>query len=160
VGASLPWIRGASAPLCRFVGLPISPRPVTMSFMGITRTERRQIENEMIFRRANEEVGDNLGALDAMHIEDGNIDLIRDADLSLRFNCECSDENCNARIAIGLSEYQRIHTNRDTFIVLPNHQVDRIEKVLKKTATYVVVKKNNSTPEPTDGLNSTAVDNS
>lgn len=130
-----------------------------MSLMSITHAERRQIENEMIFRRINEKVGDDLGALDAMHIEDGNIHLIRDTDLLLRFKCECSDENCTVRIPMQLSEYQVIHKNRDTFVVLPNHQVDPIEKVLKKTPEYNVVKKNNSTPEPNNTLNETSIDN-
>ena len=94
--------------------------------MNISKAERRQIENEMIFRRINEKVGDDLGALDAMHIEDGNIHLLRDEDLMLRFKCECSDENCSLRIPFLLSEYQDIHTDRDTFIVLANHQVDPI----------------------------------
>lgn len=128
--------------------------------MSISHAERRQIENEMIFRRTNEKVGDDLGALDAMHIEDGDVHLVADADLLLRFKCECSDENCSERIPMQLNEYQEIHTNRDTFVVMPDHQVDPIEKVLKKTADYNVVKKNNSTPEPTGELNSTTIDNS
>lgn len=128
--------------------------------MSISHAERRQIENEMIFRRANEKVGDDLDALDAMHIEDGDIDLIRNADFVLQFKCECSDENCDVRIPMQLSEYQYIHTNRDTFIVLPNHQVDPIEKVISKKPTYNVVKKNNSTPEPNNTLKDTSIDNS
>lgn len=128
--------------------------------MDITHAERRQIENEMIFRRVNEKVGDDLGALDAMHIEDGDVHLIRDKDHPLQFKCECSDEYCSTRIPMQLNKYQEIHANRDTFIVLPNHQVDPIEKVLQRTPGYNVVKKNNSTPEPKDGLNSTAIDNS
>lgn len=127
--------------------------------MNISHAERRQIENEMIFRRVNEKVGDDLGALDAMHIEDGNIELIRDDDLKLEFKCECSDENCTERISMLLNEYQEIHTDRDTFIVIPDHQVDPIEKVIRKEHRYNVVKKNNSTPEPTDTLNNTSIDN-
>lgn len=128
--------------------------------MSISNAERRQIENEMIFRRINEKVGDDLDALDARHIEDGNIHLIRNEDLLLRFKCECSDENCTVRIPMLLSEYQETHINRDTFIVMPNHQVDPIEKVVRATLEYVVVKKNNSTAEPSDELNSTTIDNS
>lgn len=128
--------------------------------MNISNAERRQIENEMIFRRTNEKVGDDLIALDAMHIEDGNTQLVRDEDLALSFKCECSDESCVVRIPMLLSEYQQIHTDRDTFVVLPNHQVDPIEKVIEKTATYNVVKKNNSTSEPSDDLNVTEINNS
>ena len=122
--------------------------------------ERRQIENEMIFRRMNEKVGDDLGALDAMHIVDNNPQLIRDENLLLRFKCECSDENCTQRIALKLSEYQTIHEDRDSFIVMPNHQVDPIEKVIHAAPDYNIVKKNNSTPEPGKVLNRTVVDNS
>lgn len=127
--------------------------------MTISNAERRQIENEMIFRRINEKVGDDLTALDAMHIEDGNIHLLTDEDLMLRFKCECSDENCAVRIPMLLSEYQRIHTDRDTFVVLPNHQVDPIEKVVKETPDYNIVKKNHSTPEPSGELNETIINN-
>lgn len=128
--------------------------------MNISKAERRQIENEMIFRRMNEKVGDDLEAIDAMHIEDNNVHLIRDEDLLLQFRCECSDENCDDRVPLRLSKYKEIHTNRDTFIVKTDHQVDPIEKVITKTNEYNVVKKNNSTPEPSDLLNDTTIDNS
>ncbi|MET0979961.1 MAG: hypothetical protein ABWX90_01745 [Candidatus Saccharimonadales bacterium] len=128
--------------------------------MSITNAERRQIENEMIFRRDNEKVGDNLGALDVMHIEDGNAHLIRDEDLMLSFNCECSDENCTVRIPMLLSEYQKIHINRDAFVVLPDHQVDPIEKIISESPMYNVVIKNNSIPEPSGDLNKTVINNS
>lgn len=127
--------------------------------MNITKAERKQIENEMIFRRMNEKVGDDLVALDAMHIEDGNLHLLREDDFLLRFKCECSDENCDVRIALKMSEYDKIHINRDTFIVKSDHQVDPIEKVIKNEAEYNVVMKNNSTAEPSNVLNVTTIDN-
>jgi len=114
----------------------------------------------MIFRRANELIGSKLDELDAFHIEDGNPQLVWKDDILLRFKCECSDENCNARIPVQLSVYQKIHENRDAFIVKLKHQVNAIEKVIVAEDTYSVVEKNNSTPEPGDALNSTAVDNS
>ena len=128
--------------------------------MSIGTAERHQIENEMIFRRMNEKVGDDLVELDAMHIADNDISLIRDSALVLHFKCECSDENCDVRIPLKLEEYQSIHSNRDTFIVIPGHQADPIETILIKTKHYNVVKKNNSTPEPGKQLNDTVIDNS
>jgi hypothetical protein len=127
--------------------------------MGISITERRQIENEMIFRRANEKVGISLDALDAMHIADGNHDLVRDKNLVLHFMCECSDENCNARIPIKLSLYRKIHLNRGSFIVKLKHQVKAIEKVILTEKTYSVVIKNNSTSDPGIDLNETSISN-
>lgn len=127
--------------------------------MSISKAERKQIENEMIFRRMNEKVGDDLTELDAMHIEDGDIHLLR-GDYLLSFKCECSDENCDARIQLKMSDYDKIHANRDTFIVKLDHQVDPIEKIIKTEAEYCVVIKNNSTSEPSDVLNKTDIDNS
>lgn len=128
--------------------------------MDLPIAERRQIENEMIFRRTNEKVGDTLDELDALHIEEGNPEFIRTEDLLLEFICECSDENCDERIPLKISKYDKIHRNRDSFIVKPKHQVDPIEKVIETNDGYCVVKKNNSTPEPGDDLNKTVIDNS
>lgn len=127
--------------------------------MTISIAERHQIENEMIFRRMNENVGDQLGALDAQHIENNEIELIRDAAIIIHFKCECSDEDCDKRIPLDLEGYQSIHSNRDTFVVIPGHQVDPIETTLLESEKYHVVKKNNSTPEPGEDLNDTLVDN-
>lgn len=127
--------------------------------MDVSLPERRQIENEMIFRRANEKIGTDLDAIDAQHIKEGNPDLVRNVDLELHFQCECSDENCNIRIPMLLSKYREIHVERSTFIVIPDHEVEPIEKVLKKTPTYNVVRKNNTTPEPGDELNITTIEN-
>jgi hypothetical protein len=128
--------------------------------MDMPLSERRQIENEMIFRRANEVVGDNLDEIDANHIEDDNPHLIRSDDLLLQFKCECSDEDCDARIPIKLSVYRTIHENRDAFVIKLKHQVEAIEKVILTEDDYSVVEKNNSTAEPGNMLNATSIDNS
>ncbi|MDB5185180.1 MAG: hypothetical protein JWN38_988 [Candidatus Saccharibacteria bacterium] len=128
--------------------------------MDMPLSERRQIENEMIFRRANEVVGDNLDEIDANHIADDNPQLIRNDDLLLYFRCECSDENCEARIPIKLSVYRTIHENRDAFVIKLKHQVNAIEKVILTEDDYSVVEKNNSTAEPGKLLNKTTIDNS
>lgn len=123
-------------------------------------SERRQIENEMIFRRVNEKIGDDLDELDAALIDEGHPELTRPTDLLLHFECECSDENCNVRIPIKVSVYQTIHENRDAFIIKLKHQVEAIEKVIRTEAGYSVVEKNNSTAEPGKLLNKTVIDNS
>ena len=114
----------------------------------------------MIFRRANERVGDNLDEIDANHRDDGNPELVRNEDILLHFRCECSDEDCDARIPIKLSVYQTIHENRNAFIIKLKHQVEAIEKVIRTEDNYSVVEKNNSTAEPGKTLNVTSIDNS
>lgn len=127
--------------------------------MDMPLSERRQIENEMIFRRVNEKAGDDLASLDAMHISDDNPELIWDDAILLNFKCECSDEDCDARIPIKLSAYNKIHENRDAFIIKLKHQVEEIEKVILSEENYSVVEKNNSTSEPGDTLNITSINN-
>lgn len=128
--------------------------------MNMPLAERRQIENEMIFRRSNEKVGIGLDALDALHISDGNPSLIWNDDSIIEFRCECSDENCEYRIKICLSTYKQIHLNRDAFTIRLNHQVKSIEKVTVTEPGYAVVVKNKSTSEPGSVLNITTIDNS
>lgn len=122
-------------------------------------SERRQIENEMIFRRHNEHVGDELKNLDAKLAEENNHQLRWDDSIRLNFRCECSDEDCYERIPMKLSVYKRIHADRDVFIIKHDHQVQEIEKVITNRKKYSVVRKNNSTAEPGDKLNSTSISN-
>ena len=128
--------------------------------MSVSTSEQRQIENEMIFRRANETVSEGLDELDADHVADGNPQLVHDEDITLYFICECSDENCTERIPIKLLTYQTIHEDRDAFVFKPKHEVDTIEEVMVQEVEYSVVKKNNSIANPGDGLNATSVNNS
>ena len=130
--------------------------------MGLPIEERKQIENEMLFRRANEKIGFDLDEVDAHHIEDGNPHLVRSDDLLLKFKCECSDENCSERIAVRLSLYKKIHIDRSAFLIKPHHEVKPIEKVIAATETYSIVRKNNVTPEPREGalFNDTHINNS
>jgi thermostable 8-oxoguanine DNA glycosylase len=128
--------------------------------MKISAAERKQIENEMIFRRINEKVGSDLDDLDKMHTEDGNAHLRHDDLILLQFKCECSDENCTVRIPLRLSKYREIHSDRSAFIVKKDHEVDKIEKVIHEEDGFNIVRKNNTTPEPGNVLNTTRVDNS
>ncbi len=124
--------------------------------------ERKQIENEMLFRRVNEKVLTDLDDLDAQHIAEGNHELVSDTELLLNFKCECSDEKCDIRIPMKLKQYRKLHVNRSTFIIKPNHEVKPIEKVIKVSKNYCVVRKNNITAEPEAGadFNLTGLDNS
>lgn len=130
--------------------------------MNLPIEERKQIENEMLFRRANEKIGTDLDELDALHISDGNPHLVRNDDLLLNFKCECSDENCELRVPMRLSKYRKIHMDRSTFIIRPNHEMQSIEKIIEVTDDYSIVRKNNVTPEPELGadFNQTGLDNS
>lgn len=124
--------------------------------------ERKQIENEMLFRRVNEKIGFDLDQIDAQHIADGNPHLVRNDDFVLHFKCECSDEKCEVRVPLKLSRYKTIHLDRSAFLIKPNHEVKPIEKVIETHPTYCIVRKNNVTKEPSlkAKFNKTNLDNS
>lgn len=124
--------------------------------------ERKQIENEMLFRRINEKAGSDLDVLDTLHLSEGHPELVRDDELSLFFKCECSDEKCQVRVPMRLSLYKKLHQDRSCFIIKPNHELKPIEKVIETSELYSVVRKNNVTPEPRiDAIfNETGLDNS
>lgn len=130
--------------------------------MKLPPEERKQIENEMLFRRVNEKQSSDLEALDKMHIADGNTHLVRDDELALYFSCECADENCQLRLPMKLSQYKKIHLDRSCFIVKPHHEVEAIEKVIEAYDEYSVVRKNNTSQEPRlrADFNETTTDNS
>ncbi len=61
--------------------------------------------------------------------------------MTLHFYCECSNEDCHERIALPLSKYKEIHSDRSRFIVMPEHEVPSIENVVSKKTKYSVVDK-------------------
>lgn len=127
--------------------------------MKVSPGERRQIENEMIFRRANEKVSTSIEKTNEHNIAEGNEDLVLDSDVTLHFVCECSDENCKQRVPIKLSKYRKLHLDRSIFVILPEHHVSAIEEIVATTDAYVVVRKKKSVSEPGKNLRSTPVKN-
>jgi hypothetical protein len=126
----------------------------------ITASERRQIENEVVFRQMNEKVEKGLKKLDKMAKAEGYHTDLQVDDMVLNFYCECSDENCHQRIPLTLKKYEELHDNRKKFIVIPGHEVAAIEKVVAKKSHYAEVKKFINPPLVASSLKSTNIDNS
>jgi hypothetical protein len=92
----------------------------------------RQARNESLLRTVNEQIA-ALG-----HGAAGWADPAH----QFSFTCECGKlEGCGGRILMTLSEYEFVHSQRDRFAVLPGHQTDHIERVVKEHERYVVVDK-------------------
>ena len=97
-------------------------------------SERRLVENEVIFRRANEDAKDfvkDVGA--ANHV-------------LVPFFCECSDPDCKGRIEMPVADYERIHQSNRQFVVLTGHEVPEIERVVQRSERYNIVEKTTSMP--------------
>jgi hypothetical protein len=131
--------------------------------MKETLSERRLAENEVVFRQLNEQVKKGVEETNKLAIEENQHDMIIDLEdwqTSLQFYCECSDENCTKRVTVDYAEYNKIHEQRDHFIVAPGHEVAKIEQVVRKEDGFVVVKKYGKPPETVDVLHQTNIDNS
>ncbi|CAN5653009.1 hypothetical protein BH23PAT2_BH23PAT2_07920 [soil metagenome] len=121
--------------------------------------ERKQEQNEAVFRNANEEVTKGLHDLEEMANTEGYAELPDKDNLPIHFFCECSDENCRERIVMDLTEYDDLHNNRKLFVIKPKHEVRQIEKVVKKNADHWIVKKNNQPLESANTLQPTKTKN-
>lgn len=121
--------------------------------------ERRQIENEVVFRKANERVQKGLAKLGTSARNEGHDTLIPSEDLELHFYCECSDENCHERIVMALSKYKALHRDRSRFIVCPDHETTALEEVVAEKQRYSVVEKFVTPSEASTTLNVTSVNN-
>jgi len=120
---------------------------------------RRKVENEVVFRQANERVQIELVELERMAEAEGHTSLPNIDDISLHFYCECSDENCRERIVMKLTMYNEFHTNRKQFLISPGHEALEIEKVVFEDSNYTVVEKFATPPETAVKLHHTNIDN-
>jgi hypothetical protein len=127
--------------------------------MGSPLSDRRQIENEVVFRQVNEKAQKGLKQLKQVAKEENDQHWAQQSDEGFDFYCECSDENCRIRITQKPSVYEEIHNNRNQFILYPGHQVDALEKVTLEDSNYIVVEKYETPPEQAEGLTATSVNN-
>ncbi|CAN5602802.1 hypothetical protein BH23PAT1_BH23PAT1_0730 [soil metagenome] len=123
-------------------------------------TERRMAENQVIFRDKNEEVPKRLASLKKAAVAEGHNDLVQKVDQPLHFYCECSDEQCNQRIRMKPSKYSKLHKNKKQFVILPGHEVPKIERVVLSDKKWVIVEKHEVPHRTSDKPHPTPLDNS
>ncbi|MES2971013.1 MAG: hypothetical protein V4702_01680 [Patescibacteria group bacterium] len=129
------------------------------TIVTLSPSERRQVENEVVFRRANEKVQNSLDKLEKIAREERDDSFKSHPDMTLHFYCECSDENCRERIVLSLSKYQELHKDRSQFIVMPKHDIPSLEKVVSNKFKYSVVDKFVTPSEAANSLNVTSIQN-
>lgn len=124
-------------------------------------SERRLDENEVVFRRLNEQVKKGIDETNRIAIEENQKGMMIDIDdeTPLQFYCECSDENCTKRVLVDYAEYNKIHEQRDHFIVVPGHELADIERVIGIEDEFYVVEKYGNPPENVTELHATDIKN-
>ena len=53
--------------------------------------------------------------------------------------CECGATGCAERIELAISEYESLRTHSRRFVLLPGHEDDHVEQVVRTTDGYLVV---------------------
>jgi hypothetical protein len=68
------------------------------------------------------------------------------SDQYLRMTCECGRDFCDRVIAIKTTEYEEIRNDPLQFIVVREHLIPDIERVVAETDRFIIVAKREGTP--------------
>jgi hypothetical protein len=117
--------------------------------------ERRLVENEAIFRELNSRMQKSLNKSDKNLSTVHSTHTNRSETTPMYFFCECSDEKCQKQIKISSKDYDKIHKDTSKFILVPGHEIGKIENVVEKHPEYYVVRKNLEPPKHPNRLNPT-----
>lgn len=122
-------------------------------------SERRLIENEVVFRQWNETVTRRFEDIKKLANDHGQGHLVQPYEGDIHFYCECADENCRERIRVRLDTYKDIHAARNRFLIIPGHDARNIERIVEKRPEYSVVEKYERPPERAGRLQPTPLNN-
>lgn len=81
---------------------------------------------ESAFREVNEAIAKTAQRFDA-----------EEAD----FVCECADPECVHRVTAPLEDYEEIRAEPTHFLLAPDHDEPKVERVVERTGEYTVVEK-------------------
>jgi hypothetical protein len=86
-------------------------------------------ETQAVFREVNERIDElNRGVLGRQPISE-------------EWVCECEDGSCIERIEMSQSEYEWLRADGNRFAVLPGHEVQAVEEVIRRCERFFVVAK-------------------
>ena len=91
----------------------------------MTEHERRAT-TEALFRDVNERIAESADRVDMDRTD---------------FVCECADPSCTHRVSASLDEYERVRADATTFLVLPGHEQEDIERVISDRGRFQIVEK-------------------
>lgn len=86
-------------------------------------TRKRLEHNEAVFRAINEEIDDA-----------GN-------GRTREYVCECADTACRETIRLTHDEYATIRADPDRYVLVPGHEVEGLEDVVRREPDHLVVEK-------------------
>jgi predicted ThiF/HesA family dinucleotide-utilizing enzyme len=97
------------------------------------RPERKSEERRFVARAASAEVN---GRRVNEAIERGT-----ESARGAVFVCECGNLGCTATVELTIAEYELVRSGFDRFLVIPGHEIERVEDVVERHDGYFVVAK-------------------
>ena len=92
-----------------------------------TQREERIARNESLFRLANERLSE---------WEE------RDrADATEPYFCECADPECDQKVGLRATDYERVRSDSGLFFAVPGHEIPDVEAVVERHEGWVVIQK-------------------
>ena len=89
----------------------------------------RRVQNELLFRAVNEKLRGLNAEFEAF------------SDDQALFVCECSRIDCIAQVELAVAAFDEICALPHRYLVLPEHEVLEIERVVERRPAYLVVEK-------------------
>ena len=86
----------------------------------------RRATNEALFRDVNERIAESAERFDAAETE---------------FVCECADPSCTHKVPASLVEYEEVREDPTTFLVVPGHEHEDIERVVEDRGRFRIIEK-------------------
>jgi 5-bromo-4-chloroindolyl phosphate hydrolysis protein len=99
--------------------------------------ELRAARNEALFRSVNEKLRELNEAFS-------------DVSETYAIACECADVSCVETLHVGTQEYLAVREHPRRFVVLRDHVIEDVERVVATTDGYAVVEKTAAVSEITD----------
>lgn len=96
-------------------------------------SKRRLIRNERLIREKN------LAASRSIKKYFRNSKEIREAPIA--FVCECSQLDCDEHVNISIDRYEKIHRQKDHFIVFRGHGTPAVEEIVGQEDDFDIVEK-------------------
>lgn len=91
--------------------------------------EERVAKNEAMHRAVNREIENVAQSLGE---RGGN---------TIEVLCECGQPGCTSLLSLTIGDYDRVHGQRDRFIVAHGHMDPELERVVEEADRYLVVDK-------------------
>ena len=101
----------------------------------MTGREERIVLNEVLFRDLNERVEQIVTT------------LANDRPDGLEIFCECGSGDCVAKLTLSVGEYEGARAHPERFIIVPEHDIPEVEKLIEKRAGYWLVEKHEEEAE-------------